>query len=92
MCLEYGYEVEFTGVGRAPPGRPDGLGFCSQIGVFHRLGRRVDGTWLSGDAEEDPFSYSLVRGPDRFPSEAQACKCHVIFKNMLNVKSFQDQV
>uniref|UniRef100_A0A3Q3VL29 Small RNA 2'-O-methyltransferase n=1 Tax=Mola mola TaxID=94237 RepID=A0A3Q3VL29_MOLML len=38
VCLDYGYEVEFTGVGPAPPGQQEMVGFCSQIGVFHRLG------------------------------------------------------
>lgn len=58
MCLEYGYEVEFTGVGPAPPGQQ--VGFCSQIGVFHRLGGRDDCNTLFGDDAEDEFSYTLV--------------------------------
>uniref|UniRef100_A0A3Q1GDG1 Small RNA 2'-O-methyltransferase n=1 Tax=Acanthochromis polyacanthus TaxID=80966 RepID=A0A3Q1GDG1_9TELE len=40
VCLDYGYEVEFTGVGQAPQEQQDSVGFCSQIGVFQRLGGR----------------------------------------------------
>lgn len=60
MCLEYGYEVEFTGVGQAPPGQQERVGFCSQIGVFHRLGGRDDCNMLFGDDAEDVYSYTLV--------------------------------
>ncbi|XP_062857285.1 small RNA 2'-O-methyltransferase [Trichomycterus rosablanca] len=35
VCMQYGYSVEFTGVGEAP-GQDEDVGFCSQIGVFHR--------------------------------------------------------
>ncbi|CAF90627.1 unnamed protein product, partial [Tetraodon nigroviridis] len=35
VCQDYGYTVEFTGVGAAPPGQQENIGFCSQIGVFH---------------------------------------------------------
>ncbi|XP_070765637.1 small RNA 2'-O-methyltransferase [Enoplosus armatus] len=59
VCLEYGYEVEFTGVGQAPPGQQDRVGFCSQIGVFHRLKGR-DFCNMFGDDAEDVFSYTLL--------------------------------
>ncbi|XP_039984295.1 small RNA 2'-O-methyltransferase isoform X2 [Xiphias gladius] len=60
VCLEFGYEVELTGVGQAPSGQQEGVGFCSQIGVFHRLGGR-DGCHMSlGDEVEDVFSYTLL--------------------------------
>ncbi|CAG5863322.1 unnamed protein product [Menidia menidia] len=55
VCLEYGYEVEFTGVGRAPEGQQDSFGFCSQIGVF----RRPEGRDRCPRAEE-VFSYTLL--------------------------------
>uniref|UniRef100_A0A673CIC1 Small RNA 2'-O-methyltransferase n=1 Tax=Sphaeramia orbicularis TaxID=375764 RepID=A0A673CIC1_9TELE len=42
VCLDYGYEVELTGVGRAPPHLQEAVGFCSQIGVFHRLDVNVN--------------------------------------------------
>lgn len=59
VCLDYGYEVEFSGVGQAPPGYQN-VGFCSQIGVFHRLGvSEVCNTLCSTDAE-DVSSYTLV--------------------------------
>ncbi|XP_078114240.1 small RNA 2'-O-methyltransferase [Sander vitreus] len=60
VCLEYGYEVEFTGVGQAPPGQQERVGFCSQIGVFHWLGGRQDCNMLFGDDAEDVFSYTLL--------------------------------
>ncbi|XP_044055465.1 small RNA 2'-O-methyltransferase isoform X2 [Siniperca chuatsi] len=60
VCLEYGYEVEFTGVGQAPPGQQERVGFCSQIGVFHRLGGRDVYNMLLGDDAEDVFSYTLL--------------------------------
>lgn len=60
VCLEYGYEVEFTGVGQAPPGQQERVGFCSQIGVFHRLGGRVSRNMFNGDDAEDVFSYTQV--------------------------------
>lgn len=60
VCLEYGYDVEFTGVGKAPPGQQERIGFCSQIGVFHRLGGRNCCNLLFDDDAEDVFSYKLV--------------------------------
>ncbi|XP_042272677.1 small RNA 2'-O-methyltransferase isoform X1 [Thunnus maccoyii] len=60
VCLEYGYEVEFTGVGQAPPGEQERVGFCSQIGVFHRLGERDGCNRLFGDDAEDLLSYTLL--------------------------------
>jgi hypothetical protein len=33
VAHEYSYSVEFSGVGKAPPGRED-LGYCSQIATF----------------------------------------------------------
>ncbi|XP_068599551.1 small RNA 2'-O-methyltransferase [Brachionichthys hirsutus] len=59
VCMTHGYEVEFTGVGHAPPGRQESVGFCSQIAVFRRLGGKVDCNVFSDDAE-DVFSYSLL--------------------------------
>ncbi|XP_077440810.1 small RNA 2'-O-methyltransferase [Vanacampus margaritifer] len=55
VCSEFGYEAEFTGVGQAPPGQEEGIGFCTQIGVFRRRG----GLML-GDNAEDHFSYTLL--------------------------------
>ncbi|KAM3619361.1 uncharacterized protein V6R79_006949 [Siganus canaliculatus] len=60
VCLLYGYEATFTGVGQAPPGHEDGVGFCSQIAVFHRLGGRNSCNNLFGDDAEDVFSYTLL--------------------------------
>lgn len=57
VCKDYGYTVEFTGVGPAPPGQS--VGFCSQIGVFRCLGGRgACGALL--DDEDDVCSYTLV--------------------------------
>ncbi|XP_068176516.1 small RNA 2'-O-methyltransferase [Antennarius striatus] len=58
--MAYGYDVEFTGVGRAPPGPQEGVGFCSQIAVFRRLGGRVDCSMLFSDDADEVFSYSLL--------------------------------
>ncbi|XP_037325288.2 small RNA 2'-O-methyltransferase isoform X2 [Pungitius pungitius] len=60
VCLDYGYEVEFTGVGQAPPGYQENVGFCSQIGVFHRLGVRAVRNALSSNDAEDASSYTLL--------------------------------
>lgn len=62
VCHDYGYKVEFTGVGPAPPGQQESVGFCSQIGVFHRLGARDACSTLLDD-EDDVFSYTLVSRP-----------------------------
>ncbi|KAJ4943723.1 hypothetical protein JOQ06_006221 [Pogonophryne albipinna] len=59
VCLQYGYEVELTGVGQAPPGQRERVGFCSQIGVFHRLGGKERYNMFDEDAE-DVFSYTLL--------------------------------
>ncbi|KAI9517615.1 hypothetical protein NQZ68_004837 [Dissostichus eleginoides] len=59
VCLQYGYEVELTGVGQAPPGQQERVGFCSQIGVFHRLGGKERYNMFDEDAE-DVFSYTLL--------------------------------
>lgn len=61
MCSEYGYEVEFTGVGEALHGHHDSVGFCSQIGVFYRLTASYPPNTLGDD--EDVFSYTLVSVP-----------------------------
>ncbi|XP_023154650.2 small RNA 2'-O-methyltransferase [Amphiprion ocellaris] len=60
VCLDYGYEVEFTGVGQAPQEQQDSVGFCSQIGVFQWLGGRNGSNILLGDEAEDVFSYTLL--------------------------------
>lgn len=61
VALEYGYNVEFTGVGPAPLGQQDAIGFCTQIGVFRRLTQRPSCETLCGVDAEDMFSYELVR-------------------------------
>lgn len=64
MCQDYGYRVEFTGVGLAPSGQQESVGFCSQIGVFHRLGGGDTCSAVFQD-EEDVFSYTLVSRPQQ---------------------------
>ncbi|XP_031715505.1 small RNA 2'-O-methyltransferase isoform X2 [Anarrhichthys ocellatus] len=59
VCVDHGYEVEFTGVGRAPPGQQERVGFCSQIGVFHRLGGREVCNVFCDDAD-NALSYTLL--------------------------------
>lgn len=68
MCQDYGYEVEFTGVGPAPPGQQESVGFCSQIGVFHCLGGRDACSALFD--EDDVFSYTLVSTLQQVISES----------------------
>ncbi|KAM7013154.1 small RNA 2'-O-methyltransferase [Tautogolabrus adspersus] len=60
VSLKYGYEVEFTGVGEAPTGHDERVGFCSQIGVFHRLSERDGCNVLFVDDAIDVFSYTLL--------------------------------
>ncbi|XP_054646388.1 small RNA 2'-O-methyltransferase [Dunckerocampus dactyliophorus] len=57
-CSEYGFKVEFTGVGEPPPGQEERFGFCTQIGVFHRLLDRD--RHKSGDDVDNHFSYTLL--------------------------------
>ncbi|XP_008332823.1 small RNA 2'-O-methyltransferase [Cynoglossus semilaevis] len=58
VCLRFGFEVEFTGVGTAPSGL-ESVGFCSQIGVFHNLKGRSGHNFYCDDAE-DEFPYTLM--------------------------------
>ncbi|KAF7653163.1 hypothetical protein LDENG_00086670 [Lucifuga dentata] len=58
VCLEFSYEVQFTGVGQAPPGQQERFGFCSQIGVFQRRGGRHG--LVSTDDLDEVFSYKLL--------------------------------
>ncbi|XP_041647381.1 small RNA 2'-O-methyltransferase [Cheilinus undulatus] len=60
VSVKYGYEVEFTGVGEAPPDQQESVGFCSQIGVFRRLMGRDACNVLFTDDAADGFSYRLV--------------------------------
>jgi len=59
VCREYGYSVQFTGVGEAL-GHWRDVGFCTQIGVFQR---NFDGiNWSMSNAERlEPSVYKLVR-------------------------------
>lgn len=60
VALEHGYGVEFTGVGSAPPGQRDTVGFCTQIGVFHCLNERPNCRTSLGVDAGDVFPYELV--------------------------------
>ncbi|XP_075901384.1 small RNA 2'-O-methyltransferase isoform X2 [Nelusetta ayraudi] len=60
VALQYGYEVEFTGVGPAPLGQQDAVGFCTQIGVFRRLRQRPSCRAVFGVDVEELFSYELL--------------------------------
>ncbi|XP_038150982.1 small RNA 2'-O-methyltransferase [Cyprinodon tularosa] len=59
VCLDHGYEVEFTGVGEPPQNQLESVGFCTQIGVFHRLKGSSHGNVLPG-SEDEVFSYTSV--------------------------------
>ncbi|XP_048063003.1 small RNA 2'-O-methyltransferase [Megalobrama amblycephala] len=58
VCREYGYSVQFTGVGEAL-GHWRDVGFCTQIGVFQR---NFDGiNWSMSNAERlEPSVYKLL--------------------------------
>ncbi|XP_067273791.1 small RNA 2'-O-methyltransferase [Pseudorasbora parva] len=58
VCKEYGYSVQFTGVGEAL-GHWRDVGFCTQIGVFKR---NMDGiNWSMSNAERlEPSVYKLL--------------------------------
>ncbi|CAL8306263.1 unnamed protein product [Lota lota] len=58
-CGRYGYEAEFTGVGRAPPHLHGRVGFCTQIAVFQRLAGGGAARASSDDTGEI-FSYKLL--------------------------------
>nr|XP_015826573.2 small RNA 2'-O-methyltransferase isoform X1 [Nothobranchius furzeri] len=60
VCLKYSYKVEFTGVGEAPLGMQDSVGFCSQIGVFYRLEGCTGCNVLPCSDEEDVSPYTLL--------------------------------
>lgn len=55
QALEYGFSVEFDGVGEDPGGRND-LGHCTQLAVFHRL---KEANERRSDSQED-LPYELV--------------------------------
>ncbi|XP_069560949.1 small RNA 2'-O-methyltransferase [Brachyistius frenatus] len=63
VCSQYGYEVELTGLGEAPQGRQESVGFCSHVGVFHRISKS---NVLPGDSG-DVLSYTLLYSID-YPS------------------------
>ncbi|KAI1891491.1 hypothetical protein AGOR_G00144360 [Albula goreensis] len=58
VCRLYGYMVEFTGVGEAPCNE-ERIGFCSQIGVFHKDSSR-GGTSVISENMEDSSAYRLL--------------------------------
>ncbi|XP_021179971.2 small RNA 2'-O-methyltransferase [Fundulus heteroclitus] len=60
VCWDYGYEVEFTGVGEAPHNQRESVGFCTQIGVFHRVQGSDLCNRLHGSEVEEVFSYTLL--------------------------------
>ncbi|XP_053286778.1 small RNA 2'-O-methyltransferase [Pleuronectes platessa] len=60
VCSQFGYEVEFTGVGQPASGYQESVGFCSQIGVFRRLERGDDRNTLGGADAEEVYSYKLL--------------------------------
>ncbi|XP_061093417.1 small RNA 2'-O-methyltransferase isoform X1 [Conger conger] len=58
VCRLYGYVVEFTGVGKAPSNE-ESIGFCSQIGVFHKDPYR-SGTFVRSESMENTSSHTLL--------------------------------
>ncbi|XP_010866949.2 small RNA 2'-O-methyltransferase [Esox lucius] len=58
-CREFGYVVEFTGVGQIQ-GQEESIGFCSQIGVFQRVRSLSDASCRQGDVTEERLPYRLL--------------------------------
>ncbi|XP_049585559.1 small RNA 2'-O-methyltransferase [Syngnathus scovelli] len=59
VCSKFGYKAKFSGVGQAPPGQEQTIGFCTQIAVFDRLAAAATADTLS-DGAEDAFPYLQV--------------------------------
>ncbi|XP_005997796.1 small RNA 2'-O-methyltransferase [Latimeria chalumnae] len=57
-ACQYGYTVEFTGVGNGPPGT-ENKGFCTQIGVFIRSSHK-NGGMVTTERDELGHSYKIV--------------------------------
>ncbi|KAM5202343.1 small RNA 2'-O-methyltransferase isoform 1-T2 [Hipposideros larvatus] len=53
----YNYSVEFTGVGE-PPAGAENVGYCTQIGVFRKIGAKATESCLAGQQEE--YVYKIV--------------------------------
>ncbi|XP_077573510.1 small RNA 2'-O-methyltransferase isoform X1 [Stigmatopora nigra] len=60
VCSVFGYMAEFTGVGKPPPGQEDHIGFCTQIGVFHKLETTNRDGQIHGDNAEVDVPYKLI--------------------------------
>uniref|UniRef100_W5KST4 Small RNA 2'-O-methyltransferase n=1 Tax=Astyanax mexicanus TaxID=7994 RepID=W5KST4_ASTMX len=58
VCMEYGYSVEFTGVGVAP-GQNRDVGFCTQIAVFQRDAGVSNGP-VNNAVQMEPTVYRLL--------------------------------
>ncbi|XP_030628678.1 small RNA 2'-O-methyltransferase [Chanos chanos] len=61
VCWEYGYSVEFTGLGE-PPDQEMDVGFCCQIGVFHKHSPTVLGreALTRRNTDVEPSVYRLM--------------------------------
>lgn len=57
VCVQFGYEVDITGVGQAPDGQQEQFGFCSQIAVFHRL---TGGYNMPEERSQGETAYTLL--------------------------------
>ncbi|XP_006919857.2 small RNA 2'-O-methyltransferase isoform X1 [Pteropus alecto] len=50
----YNYSVEFTGVGE-PPARAGNVGYCTQIGVFRKIGAKATESCIAGQCDEHVY-------------------------------------
>uniref|UniRef100_A0A671FKU5 Small RNA 2'-O-methyltransferase n=1 Tax=Rhinolophus ferrumequinum TaxID=59479 RepID=A0A671FKU5_RHIFE len=53
----YNYSVEFTGVGEPPAGAGN-VGYCTQIGVFRKIGAKATESCIAG--QHDEYVYKMV--------------------------------
>lgn len=54
MANFYNYSVEFTGVGE-PPARAGNVGYCTQIGVFRKIGAKATESCIAGQCDEHVY-------------------------------------
>ncbi len=60
MAGQFGYTVQYEGVGKAPTGQ-EHLGFCTQIAQFHRTAEEA------AVCEETDTPYTLVGAMNKSP-------------------------
>ncbi|XP_041464358.1 uncharacterized protein LOC121415242 isoform X2 [Lytechinus variegatus] len=59
ICSDYGYEVEYSGLGAGPVGS-EHLGFCTQVAIFKRVSCDQDSPVEPVDEDLQPMPYEEV--------------------------------